>query len=201
LQYSVFDVAHHFLSRADREELSPLKLQKLCFYGFGWYSYQTGSALFRDQFYAMEMGPVVSDLLSAHAGRRSLSLRDLQPQFEERDSLPKDFDSYTQAVLGAVWDHYGRFSASDLVDMTHEEQVWIDAWKSRPTGSKRGDMHKQDVVEHFFFRRATVPKALKLPDARVSVEDPGFITSIDAIGTATPESYFTDLQRFLTGAA
>lgn len=201
MQYSVFDVAQHFLSRAERNEVSPLKLQKLCFYAFGWYSYQTGSALFSDRFYAMELGPVVSELLSAHAGRRRLSLRELQPQFEVRETTPTPLDSYTSAVVDAVWDHYGTFDAGQLVDMTHEEQVWVDAWDARPEHSKRGDMPQQDIIEYFFFRHATVPSDLKLPDARVGVEDASFFTAIETRGTATPPSYFADLQRFLVGAA
>lgn len=201
MHYSVFDVAQHFISRERRHKISTVKLQKLCFYAFGWYSYQTGSALFQERFYAMQKGPVVSELLSAHAQQWTMSLDDLGPQFEAFETEPQSFDPYTKTILEATWDYYGQFDAWTLVEMAHEEKVWIDAWDSRPEHSRRGDMAQQDIVDYFFHRHAIVPGELQLPDARVSVEDQRFLESLDSSGAATPTSYFADLQRFFAGAA
>lgn len=201
VQYSVFDVAQHFIARERDQRISTVKLQKLCFYAFGWYSYQTGSALFQERFFAMQKGPVISELLSAHAQQRTITLGDLAPQFQAFETAPQTFDSYTQTILEATWDYYGKFDAWTLVDMTHDEKVWVDAWDSRPDHSRRGDMDQQDIVDYFFHRQARVPEGLQLPDARVSVEDQEFLHSLEALGTSTPPSYYADLQRFFVGAA
>lgn len=63
---TVFDVAAEFTDRAGGE-IEPVKLQKLCFYAFGCFAHLTGEALIGERFYAMRYGPVVGELLSAHA--------------------------------------------------------------------------------------------------------------------------------------
>lgn len=202
MQYSVFDIADHLISKTKNRSMSGLKLQKLCFYAFGWYAHQTGTELFSEKFYALPLGPVVTDLLSAHEGQKVVSQADLQTEFETRGTSPSALDPYTLSVLDAVWEGYGDFSSSQLVDMTHEEDVWITSWEGRPTGSARAPMRKQDVVEYFFLRKmAPAPGKLKLPDARVSVEDSDFLDSLEEIDTRSPASYFSELQKFLQDAA
>ena len=66
---SVFDVSLDILKVSGQESLPTLTLQKLVFYTYGWYAHLTGSRLFEQSFYAMPKGPVVGELLTAHARR------------------------------------------------------------------------------------------------------------------------------------
>ena len=43
-QVSVFDITAALLNRAPGGELPTLKLQKLCFYVYGWYAHLTGNS-------------------------------------------------------------------------------------------------------------------------------------------------------------
>ena len=91
---TVFDVADALLERAPKRRLGTLQLQKLCFYVFGWYAHQTGTALFHERFYAMPKGPVVGELLSAHAGKAAFSQEQLGKQFDEHDLDRDGLDLY-----------------------------------------------------------------------------------------------------------
>lgn len=168
---TVFDIAVELVQR-NGSPISALRLQKLCFYTFGWYAHLTGEALFEEQFYAMEYGPVVGELLSAHAGRKSVDLETLKTQQRVRDDEPQEIDTYTGAVIDAVWDTYGSVSTSHLVDMTHEEAVWSDAWHSRTADSKRASLPSDAVVSYFVGRPPIDGDHIELPPPMISVEDP-----------------------------
>ena len=52
--------------------------------------------------------------------------------------------------------------------MTHEEQVWRDAWDSRREGSRRAPLEATDIIDYFALKR-DIPEALRaqLPDPLV----------------------------------
>ena len=197
MDYSVFDIAHALLERSGEPQMSTVKLQKLCFYSYGWYAHQTGEGLFRAQFYAMHYGPVVGELLSAHAERRTLAATDLAAQFERREAQPQGLDPYVSEIVDAVLTSYGKFDQWKLVEMTHEEEVWKAAWSGR-NHPRRGDLHRRDIVDHFFRGHPAAPADLRLPDSRVTVESEEFLDRLEREGTRTPDSFFDDLEAFLS---
>ncbi|MGO2811548.1 MAG: Panacea domain-containing protein [Brevibacterium aurantiacum] len=198
MEYSVFDIARALLQRAPMHSLSTVKLQKLCFYVFGWYAHQTGQALFHEPFYAMKLGPVVGELLSAHASKVSVSPEELKPQFEARGETPATLDPYLEKVVDAVWGEYGKFDQWKLVDMTHEEKIWLGAWHGRDQGSHRADMPLEEVVSYFFSRSTRVPEALYLPDARVTSESASWIKELDQTPTMAPASFAMNVASLLS---
>lgn len=192
---TVFDVSLALMDRAQQSEMSPLKLQKLSFFAFGWYSHLTGLDLFPETFYAMERGPVVGELLSAHAGRRTVSRDTLLTQLDERDGVQGDLEPFVERVLDAVWDHYGDSSPWELVRLTHEESVWTDAWAARPQGSKRGDLPHKDIIRHFL--TLSPPPDLSLPPSVMS-----FITQDDLMrieAAPASSSFVAELRAFQDG--
>lgn len=168
---SVFDIADWLIDRSGEDSLSTVKLQKLCFYAFGWYGHLTGDSLFPEQFYAMDKGPVVGELLSAHAAMKTVSREQLMPQLAIRDGFSEDLDPYLERVLEAVWTCYGPRSPWDLVDLTHQEKVWSLAWTGRRDGSKRADLIAGDIVDHFLSMLRPDDKTMALPMSTVSVID------------------------------
>jgi uncharacterized phage-associated protein len=143
---TVFDVASSMLRHASKDSLNTLKLQKLVFYSFGWYGHLTGQKLFNEQFFAMPKGPIVSPLLTAHANRSMVSADYLEDYTQRALAV---HDPYAEAVVEAVWHSYGKFSKWDLIDMTHCEEPWINAWTRRPAHAKRNELTSESVVEHF----------------------------------------------------
>lgn len=164
---TVFDVATELIERSGGT-IETVKLQKLCFYSFGWYAHLTGEPLFGETFYAMPHGPVVGELLSAHARWRTADLQLIEDQRLAREDEREELDGYKAAVIDAVWAAYAEKSSWDLVGLTHEESVWTDAWESRREGSRRADMPADDVIRYFLDRAPRPGEGLDLPPAMIS---------------------------------
>lgn len=164
---TVFDVATELIERSGGS-IETVKLQKLCFYAFGWYAHLTGEPLFGETFYAMEYGPVVGELLSAHAKHVRVDAGMIQDQRDAREDEREELDAYKKAVLDAVWEAYGSQKSFDLVELTHEESVWGDAWESRRPGTKRGDLPREGVIRYFLDRTPKASEKLDLPPAMIS---------------------------------
>ncbi|MDY5137659.1 Panacea domain-containing protein [Actinotignum sp. GS-2025e] len=184
---SVFDVAQFFVSQSASGSLSAPKLQKLCFYAFGWYGFQTGEALFDDAFYAMENGPVAGDLLTLTASARSATvdqklLEEVHAAWEEET---KEFDLYTSDILKAVWDRYGDMTPEELARATQQEEPWIEAWQSRPHGAKRATLSSFEIIDYFATRKSP---DFALPDRKI-IYDPFPFEE-----TPTPASFFEKLR-------
>lgn len=168
MQRSVFDVADDLIKLSGESSLESLKLQKLTFYAYGWYAHLTGKPLFDQQFYAMQYGPVVGELLTAHSRetRCDRSMLSRAKSALDEDAVPSD--PFYDDVLQAVWSYYGQFNSFDLVDMTHKEEVWVSAWNSRIPTSSRGDLPAAKIITYFASKRE-IPADLKakMPDSEL----------------------------------
>lgn len=176
---TVFDVARELISR-NGDSLETVKLQKLCFYTFGWYAHLTGEPLFGEAFYAMPKGPVIGELLSAHAKQRTMEISAIRDQRHERGDDAEELDPYKKSVLDAVWDFYGSKSSWDLVDLTHKESVWEDAWESRRAESKRSDLSHEAIIQHFLERKPKADEKVDLPPAMISIVSPSDLLAIES---------------------
>ena len=111
-----------FLSYGRKQySLTPLKLQKLLYLAQGWSYVWDHKAAFRDEFEAWQYGPVnerVYEVFKKY-GRSEI------PRTEGSDSL-EDFD--VRETLTAIWNDYGRMTAYDLVELTHHQQPWCNAY-------------------------------------------------------------------------
>jgi uncharacterized phage-associated protein len=177
---TVFDVATTLIERSGGHPMSTVKLQKLCFFTFGWYAHLTGDSLFPETFYAMEKGPVVGELLSAHAEKHEVSADELSSQFGARDEEREPLSPYASAVLDGVLGYYGQFDQWQLVRMAHEEGVWQKAWDSRPEQSKRGVLTQQAIIAYFLGRTPRVDETLSLPPSAISFLTDDDVARIDS---------------------
>lgn len=174
---TVFDVAEELIERSGGS-IESVKLQKLCFYAFGWYAHLTGEPLFGETFYAMRYGPVVGELLSAHAAQIQVDEAMMATQRDAREDEPEELDQYKRAVLDAVWAAYGDKQRFDLVELTHKESVWVDAWGSRGL-AKRGDLRREDLIDYFLDRAPKPEEKLDLPLAMISRASAAELASIE----------------------
>lgn len=191
---TAFDVAGSLLSKKPSETLGALKLQKLVFYAFGWYGHLTGEKLFREPFYAMEYGPVVSPLLDAHYGKTMVSKNLLE---ESQSAALFVEDPYVAAIVDAVWASYGSCTPNDLVEMTHCEEPWDTAWNVRRVRTaKRSDLSADEIVRHFVGKRSavynfngrtvSVPVLSLLPDRRATSISDVALESMSADTSSVP---------------
>lgn len=193
---TVFDVASELISRSGGS-METVKLQKLCFYTFGWYAHLTSEAAFDEPFYAMAKGPVVGELLSAHAGKIEATVPMMCAQQAEREeTLDAPVDPYLMTVIDAVWDCYGRMNKWVLVDKTHEESIWVDAWASRRPGTKRGDIPHDKLISYFVAERQPKPsEGLHLPPPMVTHADAEELRAIEE-GAQIHQPFLSAVRSF-----
>lgn len=127
--YSVFDIARYILSSADpnANDISNLKLQKLCYYAQGIMIAIRGVPLFHENLVAWDHGPVVVELYHHYKGFGA------NPITEEVDFSPEKIDATDRQILDDVLEYYGQYSAWRLRNMTHEDQPWIEAYPGNAT--------------------------------------------------------------------
>lgn len=116
------DVAEYFLTIVDRENagdvLTNLKIQKLLYYAQGFSLALNRRPLFHEKIIRWNLGPVVIEVYE-----------NLKKFGSDAIPAPKDFDisKFDEddiELLSEVFEVYGQFSATALVNMTHEEPPW-----------------------------------------------------------------------------
>jgi uncharacterized phage-associated protein len=120
---SVHDVAAFVLEQCGT--ITAYKLHKLLYYSQGWSLAWDGKRLFDEKIKAYKNGPCVGILFNEHRGVRNLT------RWSQGDSSRLLDDD--RETIRAVLNMYGAKSAAELVDMTHQEQPWIDAWTGDQT--------------------------------------------------------------------
>jgi uncharacterized phage-associated protein len=118
-----FDIANYFLMRADMggDTITPLKIQKLLYYGQGIHLATLNKAAFSNHIEAWTLGPVVPDAYHIYKVYGSDHIP-VDPGFD-----PTTIPESTMAILDDVHIVFGQFSAWRLVQMTHNEPPWKDA--------------------------------------------------------------------------
>lgn len=146
---SVMDVAAYIL-RA-RGPMTAMKLQKLCYYAYGFHLAWEGRKLFPEPFQAWANGPVSPTLYRQHRGRLTLGHGDIPGD-------PEVLDAGESESVDLVLDAYGDFTAHQLSVMTHREQPWLAARaraKAGPLERSTVQLRDGDIAD-FFDALATV---------------------------------------------
>jgi uncharacterized phage-associated protein len=124
---SVLDVAAYILARED--QMTAMKLQKLCYYSQAWSLVWDEKALFSERIEAWANGPVAPVLYAKHRGNFILG----------PGAIPGSPDALTAEQcdsVNVVLDFYGKKSAHELSDLTHREAPWRDAREGVPPGER-----------------------------------------------------------------
>lgn len=102
--------------------VGPAGLQKLTYYSQAWSLAWTGRKLFDDKIEAWPQGPVV---------RATWKDRDTGRHSGSAAALTQD----QQSVVATVVEHYRKWAGSELIQMTHREQPWLEARDGLPAGA------------------------------------------------------------------
>ncbi|WP_052294744.1 type II toxin-antitoxin system antitoxin SocA domain-containing protein [Acidobacterium sp.] len=119
MAYNIDVVADALLnaSRERRIEVSNLKLQKLMYYAQGWYLVLTSQPLYSEDIQAWVHGPVIPCLFHRFKPYKWGAI----------DEKGKQGNPVLHRYLGMLLEKYGRYSAKELEQFTHNERPWIDA--------------------------------------------------------------------------
>lgn len=115
---SALDISNFYI----KKHVSPLKLQKLLFYSQVWYYVKYKKILFKDDIESWILGPVVYNVWNAFRFIRRgdiINLNKVNPSISLNEEVTCHLDE--------IWKIYGRFTGLELVDLTHEESLWLDA--------------------------------------------------------------------------
>jgi len=126
--YTAHDIANYFIYKAKNENqelISHLKLQKLVYYAQGLHLALHGKPIFKEKIEAWNYGPVVPELYSKykHYGAKGIA--------PEKTFNPESIDSKMREFLDEVFSAFGQFSAVGLMNLTHEDKCWKDAFPQK----------------------------------------------------------------------
>lgn len=114
----VQDVAAYILNKLG--PMTAMKLQKLCYYVYGYHLAWESRALFPERFQAWANGPVCPELYAKHRGRFQLNKGEIKGD-------PSQLDAGEVESIDLVLGGLGTRSAHDLSQMTHGELPWVAA--------------------------------------------------------------------------
>lgn len=125
---SALDAAKYVITKCtnDREAILNLQLQKILYYMQKAYINKFRSLLFRDKIEAWKYGPSIPSVYFKYATRVC------EPIYEEYAGIEEqlDFSLAEILVLDKVIEEKRKLNAWELVEMTHKEKAWVDAYTS-----------------------------------------------------------------------
>lgn len=139
MKKSAIDIANHLLFLAEPEVgelISNLKLQKLLYYVQGFHLAINNKPLFKESIIKWQYGPVVIEVY--HEFKECGSSAIPKPS---KEALVKLNSSETE-LIEEVYNIYGQFSATKLMDMTHREKPWRE--------TKMNGTIKHDTMKNYF---------------------------------------------------
>lgn len=124
---SALDVARYFLYKSNTEGdlITNLKMQKLLYYAQAWYLVNHDKPLFRETIRAWALGPVIREVYDEFK-RFGASYIVYETTGKEKAPFSKTQLQY----LDEFYDVFFKFTAHELVNMTHNEKPWKVAFKN-----------------------------------------------------------------------
>jgi len=139
----VQDVAAYILKQLG--PMTTMKLQKLCYFAYGYHLAWEERQLFPERFEAWANGPVVYELYDQHRGDFRIKPGDI-------DGHPEDLDDGERESIDLVLEAYGRFTAHELSTMTHRSGPWVAARRRAGAGplDRSNEKLDDDEILEFF---------------------------------------------------
>ena len=128
-KYSAEEVAKYFIYLASRENkenfregITNLKLQKILYFAQVYYLVKFDKPIFGEEIKAWKLGPVIPEAYCEFKenGCDSIVRKEDCSNIKEED----------KEILKKVWNKFGIYTASKLVDIVHSHKPWKEAGKN-----------------------------------------------------------------------
>jgi|CXWL01.1.fsa_nt_gi uncharacterized phage-associated protein len=131
------DVAKLFLSWANSEGdvITNLKMQKLLYYADAWHLVNFKKQLFAENILAWPLGPVVREVYDAFKRFGSAPIA-----YKNTNREAEKFTKSQVIFLKEFYGIYIRLTAHELVDMTHNDEPWKQAFAGQEATISRALM-------------------------------------------------------------
>lgn len=126
--------------------ISNLKLQKLLYFAQGYSLAITGNPLFGEEIEPWDFGPVVPEVYRHYKMYGANEIPKINEYYNidfDSDKFLKrvkfDDDIFSQSekmIMNAVIGQFGKFTANNLVSITHEQKPWKDSYRRKDIISK-----------------------------------------------------------------
>lgn len=141
--YDVLDVCRFIINYCDDQDyaISNLKLQKILYFIQAWFlcRSETRKACFKEEIEAWDFGPVVPEAYheykqfgSTNLPRVTFYIQRDEDDFWESKVVPFNDDVITlgdKDIIRKLVDKFARYSTTTLVNVTHGQSPWIDAYE------------------------------------------------------------------------
>ncbi len=148
--YSIELIAKYiiWLYQQAAEKITNLLLQKMCYYAQAWHLANFHKPLFEEDFEAWIYGPVCHQLYRAYRkfGKDGIEISIDQ---NELTQISEDDKQYLKEVVAA----YSKFSAIELMLMSHEEAPWQNARKGIAADQQCFNVISKEEIEQYFSRQ------------------------------------------------
>ncbi len=138
---NVFDTAKYILEQMN--EMSTMKLQKLCYYAQAWSLVWDDAPLFDEDFEAWANGPVCPRLFYKTQGRYSV-------QASDETGGEGDLSAEQKDTIDTVLKYYGVHDAQWLSQLTHMEAPWKNARKGVRLGENCSNVITKESMSMYY---------------------------------------------------
>ena len=157
--YNVIDVCRYIINYSNEHDysISNLKLQKLLYFVQAMFLCAKGAKCFRESIEAWDFGPVVPEAYRAFKNYGGGEIPQIKSYFvfdenvlwniRKEEYNDNTIDTDDKKYINAVIDKFSDYTASDLVELTHNQRPWIDAYKSR-----KNKVITPEAIKEFFQR-------------------------------------------------
>ncbi|MBP9773104.1 MAG: SocA family protein [Candidatus Peribacteraceae bacterium] len=158
--YKAEDIAVYFINLANQqvidesgatEGITNLKLQKILYFAQAAHLAVHEKPLFKEEIEAWKFGPVVPSIYKKY--------KQYTNKVIPNSKVVLEFDEQLINFLNSIWEIYGKYSAAELVEITHQHKPWKQAFFE---GKGTTVIEKAVMMSHY--------KGYFLPQNETSVE-------------------------------
>ena len=154
--YPVRDVSHYIIVYSNKKDygVSNLKLQKLLYFVQAFFLINDCPPCFDEKIEAWDFGPVVPEIYREYKryGGMDIPTIDYYVKFDKKNIWNTERIYYEDIIsdddkemIQAVVDKFAHCSATFLVNLTHNQDPWINAY----VNGQRNEITKDDIKRYF----------------------------------------------------
>jgi len=147
----ISDKIIYFYRKKYNENITPIKLQYLCYYAQGIYMLKNEKALFKEDFYAFEQGPIIEELNLKY---NNLEWRGIGKEIEKIE-----VNELEDELLFQVISTFGSYESSELLNIIKEESPWQDTFQKIDVDTfvlKKEILISKESMFKYFKKRRTL---------------------------------------------
>jgi uncharacterized phage-associated protein len=140
---TIYDVAAYILGQ--HGPMTAMKLQKLCYYTYGYHLAWEERRMFPERFEAWANGPVSPELYTLHRGKFQLEAGEIAGDCNQLDDGERE-------SVDLVLEGLGGYSAHQLSMMSHSEAPWAKARRragALPLQRSNEELDDAEIFEFF----------------------------------------------------